>query len=96
MSGILSDGSNAENCEPVPALNWSSTSDFTNVVVHGPMFSFVVTKLRTFLVYAKIEYKHEQHLNDKPQGMKTGTPYQKVNLHPSSNHLTPPHRSPPL
>lgn len=78
--GMLTDGSNPEGVDPVPALGWSSSSDIKDVVVHGPMFSTGTTKVRTALVFAKISHKHETHMvvkGKENQGMKPGTPYQK-------------------
>jgi hypothetical protein len=77
-TGVLSDGSNAEGCDPTPALGWTSTSQLTNVVVHGPRFSWGTTKVRCWLIYGGVSFTHETHMNDKPQGMKPNTPYQKI------------------
>lgn len=75
---ILPDGSNPEGVNPSPALNWQTTADLWDMVVHGPAFSHATTKLRTILVYAKVPFRHEQHLKAKPQGIKPGTDYRKV------------------
>ncbi|WP_320823680.1 hypothetical protein [Reinekea sp.] len=75
---MLADGSNPEGVDPQPALNWTSQEALTNVVVHGPAFSHATTKLRTFLLYGKIPFTHEQHLKDKPQGIKPNTDYRKI------------------
>jgi hypothetical protein len=75
---MLPDGSNPEGVAPNPPLEWSDKADLKDVVVHGPAFSHATTKLRTYLVFAGVPYKHEQHLKAKPQGIKPGSSYQKV------------------
>jgi hypothetical protein len=75
---MLADGSNPEGVNPVPALNWNAKTDLYDVVVHGPAFSHATTKLRTFLTYAQVPFRHEQHLKAKPQGIKPGSTYRKV------------------
>jgi hypothetical protein len=75
---MLPDGSNPEGVAPNPPLGWSDKADLKDVVVHGPAFSHATTKLRTYLVFAGVPYKHEQHLKAKPQGIKPGSSYQKV------------------
>ncbi|MGF1741360.1 hypothetical protein L4C34_09830 [Vibrio profundum] len=75
---MLPDGSNPEGVNPVPALNWNSTADLTDIVVHGPAFSHATTKLRSILVYADLPYTHMQHLKAKPQGIRPNTDYRKV------------------
>jgi len=75
---MLKDGSNPEGVNPVPALNWQTKADLKDIVVHGPAFSHATTKLRTFLTFAKVPYRHEQHLKAKPQGIKPGSAYTKV------------------
>jgi hypothetical protein len=77
-TSMLPDGTNPEGVDPSPPLEWKSKSDLVDVVVHGPAFSVVTTKLRCYLTYAKIPFVHEQHLKDTPQGMKPGSDYQKV------------------
>jgi hypothetical protein len=78
QAAMLADGSNPEGVDPQPALNWDSRAALTDVVVHGPAFSHATTKLRTFLVYGKIPFRHEQHLKAKPQGIKPDTVYRKI------------------
>jgi len=75
---MLADGSNPEGVDPSPDLDWHTQANLVDVVVHGPAFSHATNKLRTFLTYAQIAYRHEQHLKDKPQGLKPGTGYTKV------------------
>jgi hypothetical protein len=75
---MLPDGSNPEGVGPNPPLGWSDKADLRDVVVHGPAFSHATTKLRTFLVFAGVPHRHEQHLKAKPQGIKPGSSYQKV------------------
>jgi hypothetical protein len=77
-NGMLPDGTNPEGVDPSPPLEWVSKADLVDVVVHGPAFSVVTTKLRCYLTYAKIPFEHQQHLKDKPQGFKPGTDYKKV------------------
>ncbi|MFT4703602.1 MAG: hypothetical protein ACI81R_001294 [Bradymonadia bacterium] len=72
---MLSDGSNPEGVDPVPALQWRSKANFTDVVVHGPAFSAGTTKVRCFLTYAGISFRHDQHM---PKGFKPNTSYKKV------------------
>lgn len=75
---MLADGSNPEGVNPFPALNWQTKADLSDVVVHGPALSPATTKLRTFLTYANVPFRHEQHLKAKPQGIKPNTDYRKV------------------
>lgn len=77
-NNMLPDGSNPEGVAPNPPLGWSNKADLTDIIVHGPAFSQATTKLRTYLAFANLPYKHEQHLKAKPQGMKPGSSYQKV------------------
>ena len=75
---MLPDGSNPEGVAPNPPLGWTGKTDLKDVIVHGPAFSHATTKLRTFLVYAGVPFRHEQHLKAKPQGIKPNSSYRKV------------------
>lgn len=75
---MLPDGSNPEGVSPQPPLGWITKSDLQDVIVHGPAFSHATTKLRTFLVFAGVPFRHEQHLKAKPQGIKPDSSYRKV------------------
>jgi glutathione S-transferase len=76
-NGMLPDGSNPEGVDPVPALGWTSNASLTEVVVHGPMFSWGTTKLRLLMLLNGVAYTHNEWLNATPQGIKPG-PYNKV------------------
>ena len=75
---MLPDGSNPEGVDPYPPLNWTSKSDLTDVVVHGPVISPPTTKLRCYLTFAGIPHEHKQHMLSWPMGFKPGTDYKKV------------------
>ena len=75
---MLPDGSNPEGAAPHPTLGWSDKANLKDVVVHGSAFSHATTKLRTFLLFAGVPYRHEQHLKAKPQGIKPNSSYRKV------------------
>lgn len=63
--GMYKDGSNPENVEPVPALEWRSLDDMHNVVVYGIRASPAVTKLLAFLHVYNVPFKLKPGLNKK-------------------------------
>jgi len=65
------DGTNPENVDPVPALNWNSRADLKDVVVYGLRMSPAVSKLLAFLVYYKVPFQF------KPGFGKPGSKYYK-------------------
>jgi len=68
---MYKDGSNPENVDPVPALNWTGKDSFKQVVVHGMRVSPAVTKLLAYLQYYKIPFTY------KPGAGKKGSKYYK-------------------
>mmetsp|Transcript_87166 Transcript_87166/g.202915 ORF Transcript_87166/g.202915 Transcript_87166/m.202915 type:complete len:262 (-) Transcript_87166:368-1153(-) len=69
--GMFPDGTNPENVDPVPPLNWSSKEDLKDVVVHGLRASPAVDRLLCFLRFYNVPYTF------KPGKGKKGDKYYK-------------------
>lgn len=68
---MLEDGSNPENVDPEPPLNWRSKSDIHDVVLYGGTASPHVNKIRSYLYFYGIPFTHQKAL-------KKGSPYKKM------------------
>ncbi|KAL3925186.1 MAG: hypothetical protein SGILL_000578 [Bacillariaceae sp.] len=77
-SKYYADGTNREGVDPNPPLLWKSKDDLKNVEVHGPFFSHGTSKIRCFLMYHGIDFKHQTNPKEDPQGCKPGSLYRKV------------------
>mmetsp|Transcript_39911 Transcript_39911/g.77976 ORF Transcript_39911/g.77976 Transcript_39911/m.77976 type:complete len:304 (-) Transcript_39911:102-1013(-) len=54
---MLADGTNPEDVDPVPGLNWNSKAALTDVIIYGTPWSPPVSKLRHHLAFAGVEYR---------------------------------------